>query len=125
MVDFNKWATLKFNFLKDGVSFFINLQEMALQVFGLADPNVGSYLFGVICRSHTNASITCPPHGLGSWAQPAFNAVKSSGTEKAEAKPAKWKNQPDEEDILEGDPEDHRGRDKVRQLQKSLRDKLF
>jgi hypothetical protein len=45
--------------------------------------------------------------------------------EKAEAKPAKWKNQPDEEDILQGDPEDHRGPEKVRQLQKSLRDKLF
>ncbi|KAJ7457444.1 hypothetical protein FB451DRAFT_968242, partial [Mycena latifolia] len=51
--------------------------------------------------------------------------VSTALPEQTTAKPSAWKDQEDEEEDLQGNPEDHRGREKVRRLQKSLRDKIF
>ncbi|KAJ7436376.1 hypothetical protein B0H11DRAFT_1648108, partial [Mycena galericulata] len=51
--------------------------------------------------------------------------VSTALPELASPKPSAWKDQPDEEEFVGGDPEHHRGREKVRLLQKSLRDKIF
>ncbi|KAJ7153027.1 hypothetical protein C8R43DRAFT_885859, partial [Mycena crocata] len=51
--------------------------------------------------------------------------VSTALPELAEAKVAAWKSQVDDDDELPGDPENHRGRVKIRELQRSLRDKIF
>ncbi|KAJ7117261.1 hypothetical protein C8R43DRAFT_823435, partial [Mycena crocata] len=51
--------------------------------------------------------------------------VSTSLSELVVAKENKWRTQPELETVGEGNPEHHRGRVKVRLLQKSLRDKIF
>ncbi|KAJ7715271.1 hypothetical protein B0H16DRAFT_1225549, partial [Mycena metata] len=51
--------------------------------------------------------------------------VSTALPETTEPKAAQWKSQKEANEIPQGDPEDHRGRERVRQLQKSLRDKVF
>ncbi|KAJ7017980.1 hypothetical protein C8F04DRAFT_1278475 [Mycena alexandri] len=51
--------------------------------------------------------------------------VSTALPEMTEPKNTQWKSQEDNAEDLPGDPEDHRGRERVRLLQKSLRDKIF